>query len=137
MSGSKRGRPAKNYNKVDVANLVVEFLAKKRNGYDADICYMKVVDKDIKKKLKHVTSLEADGIRMPYWRTDDTQEMILKVKDKFMGSIEPCEQGMVYSIDAEFQSYCIEKENDEDIKGYFLKVPSMKKCDFEVDVQSN
>ena len=48
-------------------------------------------------------------------------------------SIEPLEQGKVYSIDAEFESYCIEKENHEPIKGYFLRVPQMKSCATEID----
>ena len=38
MSGTKRvGRPMK------------EFLSNKNNDYNAEICYMKVVDKDVKK----------------------------------------------------------------------------------------
>ena len=41
--------------------------------------------------------------------------------------------GKVYSIDAEFESYCIEKEDQAPIKGYFLKVPSMKSCVIEID----
>ena len=52
--------------------------------------------------------------------------MILKVKDKRIGSIEPLEHGKVYSIDAEVESYCIEKENQEPIKGYVLKVPQTR-----------
>ena len=95
---------------------------------------MKVVDKDIKKKLKPITNLEAENIRMPYWISSD-KDTLLKVKDKFMGSIEPCEQGMLYSIDLEFCSYCIEKEGEPSIKGYYAKVPTMKKL--EIDSQSN
>ena len=34
---SKRGRPAKNENKVTINDLVVEFLATKENGYNANI----------------------------------------------------------------------------------------------------
>ena len=49
MSGTKRvGRPSKNNNKVEVNNLIVEL--SKTNDYNAEICYMKVVDKDVKKK---------------------------------------------------------------------------------------
>ena len=45
MSQQKRGRPIKNNNKVEIHNLIVEFLAKKENNYGAEICYMKVIDK--------------------------------------------------------------------------------------------
>ena len=80
--------------------------------------------------MKPITVLADEGIQMPYWVTDK-QNTILKVKDKFIGSIEPLEQGKVYSIDAACESYCIEKENQEPIKGYFLKVPLMKSCAIE------
>ena len=57
-----------------------------------------------------MTVLADEGRQMPYWVTDK-QNTILKVKDKSIGSTEPLEQGKVYSIDAEFESYCIEREN--------------------------
>ena len=132
MSGSKRGRPMKNNNKVEVNSLVVEFLSKKKNGYGADICYMKVVDKDGKKKMKPITVLEDEDLWMPYWVTDK-KEVILKVKDKFIGSIEPLEQGKCYSIDAEFDSYCIEKEGEKPIKGYFIRISTVKACSIEIE----
>jgi hypothetical protein len=125
MSQKRVGRPMKNNNKVEVNSLIVEFLSKKKNDYGAEICFMKVVDKEGKKKMKPITVLDDEGIRMPYWQTDKL-EMILKVKDKFIGSIEPLEQGRLYSIDAEFESYCIEKENETPIKGYYMKVPQMR-----------
>ena len=132
MSGSKRGRPMKNNNKVEVNSLIVEFLSKKKNDYGAQICYMKIVDKECKKKMKCITVLDDEELRMPFWVTDKS-EMILKVKDKFIGSVEPLEQGRLYSIDAEFESYCIEKENETPIKGYYMKVPSMKAVSVEID----
>ena len=48
-------------------------------------------------------------------------------------STEPLQVGKAYSIDAEFGSYCIEREDQEPIKGYFMKVPSMKSCVIEID----
>ena len=125
MSQSKRGRPTKNPNKVEVSNLIVELLSKKKNEYNAEICYMRVVDKDVKKKMKPITVLAEEGMLMPYWQTDKL-DLILKVKDKWIGSIEPVEQGKVYNIDAEFESFCIEKENQEPVKGYYIKVPQMR-----------
>ena len=46
--------------------------------------------------------------------------------------IEPWQVGKVYSTDAEFESYCIEKENQEPIEGYVLKAPQIKSCAIEV-----
>ena len=39
------------------------------------------------------------------------------------------------SIDIEFCSYCIEKDNADPIKGCYCKVPTMKRL--EVDSQNN
>ena len=103
MTQKRVGRPMENNNKVKVNSLIVEFLSKKKNDYGAEICYMKVVDKECKKKMKPITVLDDEEIRMPYWQTDKL-ETILKVKDKFIGSIEPSEQGRLYSIDAEFKA---------------------------------
>ena len=83
--------------------------------------------------MKPSTGLADEGILMPHWVTVDKQEMILQVKDKFIGALEPLEQGRVYSIDAEYESYCIEKENQEPINGYFMKVPQMKSRAIEID----
>ena len=79
MSAAKKDKPMKNNNTVNVSNLPVEFLAKKTNDYNAEICYMKIVDKDVKKKLKNITSLESESIRMPYWLSSD-KETLLKGK---------------------------------------------------------
>ena len=49
---SKRGRPVKDGNKVNMNDLVVEYLATKENGYNANICYFKVVEIDFKTKMK-------------------------------------------------------------------------------------
>ena len=87
----KRGRPKANDQKVDVNNILCEFLAIKENDYNAVICYFKIIDKDLKKKLKPILSLENDKLRMPYWKTDKL-ELILKVKDKFLNTVEPCEK---------------------------------------------
>ena len=84
MSQKRVGRPARNNNKVEVNSLIVEFLSKEKDDYGAEICYMKVVDKDMKKKMKPITLLDDEGMRMPCWVTSDKQEMILKVKDKFL-----------------------------------------------------
>ena len=53
MSQKRVGRPMKNNNKVEINNLIVEFLAKKENNYGAEICYMKVIDKDARKNETH------------------------------------------------------------------------------------
>ena len=45
----KRGRPAKSNTTINTNDLLVEFISKKENSYNANICYFKVVDIDAKK----------------------------------------------------------------------------------------
>ena len=61
MIQQRRGRPSKTYHKVEVSNLQVEFVSKKRNDYGAEICYMKIVDKEGKKKMKSIGRVEVPG----------------------------------------------------------------------------
>ena len=123
---SKRGRPVKDVNKVSINDLVVEFLATKENDYNANICYFKVVDVECKTKMKSIIGLQDDDIRMPFWKTVDKQEMILKVKDKFVNAVSDLVKGLEYAIDITFESYCIEQEDKEPIKGYYSKVSNVK-----------
>ena len=50
-----------------------------------------------------------------------------------ISTTEPLQVGRAYSVDAEFESYCIDREGQEPIKGYFMKVPSMKSYVVEID----
>ena len=106
---SKRGRPAKNENKVNINDLVVEYLATKENDYNANICYFKVVDVECKTQMKSIVSLQDDDIRMPFWRTYKN-DIVLKVKDKFVNVASDLVKCSDYIIDISFESYCIEEE---------------------------
>ena len=94
---------------VNINDLVVEFLATKENDYNANICCFKVVDVECKTKMKSFIGLQDDDIRMPYWKTDK-QEMILKVKDKFVNAVSDLVKGLEYVIDTTCESYSIEQE---------------------------
>ena len=123
---SKRGRPVKDVNKVNSNDLVVEYLATKDNDYNANICYFKVVDVECKTKMKSIIGLQDDDIRMPFWKTVDKQERFLKVKDKNVNAVSDLVKGSEYAIDITFESYCIEQEDKEPIKGYYSKVSNVK-----------
>ena len=120
MLQQRRGRPMQHNHKVEVSNLQVGFSPKKRNDYNADICYMKIVEKEGKKKMRPITVLADEEILMPYW-VSDKQDVILKVRDTFILTIEPLQVGRAYSIDAEFESLCIEREDQEPIKRIFYE----------------
>ena len=80
MKQQRRNRPSKNNHKVEVSNLQVEFLSKKGDDYNAEICYMKTVDKEGNKKMIPITVLADEEALMPYWLTDKLN-VILKVKE--------------------------------------------------------
>ena len=123
---SKRGRPVKDVDKATINDLVVEYLLTKENDYNANVCYFKVVDVECKTKMKSIIGLQDDDIRMPFWKTSDKQEIGLKVKDKFVNAVSDLVKGSVYAIDITFESYCIEQEDKEPIKGYYSKVSNVK-----------
>ena len=124
---SKRGRPVKDVNKVNINDLVVEFLATKENDYNANICYFKVVDVECKTKMKSIIGLQDDDIRMPFWKpVDGPKEMIFKSKENFVNAASDLVKGLMYAIDITFESYCIEQEDKEPIKGYYAKVSNVK-----------
>ena len=102
-------KTSKNGYKVTINDLVVEFLATQENDYNADICYFKVVDVECKTKMKSIIGLQDGDIRMPIWKTVDKQEMILKVKDKFVNAVSDLVKGLEYAIDITFESYSIEQ----------------------------
>ena len=83
-------------------------------------------------KMKNITSLEEDDLKMPYWLTEQ-DDLILKVKRKYC--MDDYEQGQMYFIDIMFTSYSME---NPPIKGYFCKIPSMKPCgNFKIDINKN
>jgi len=63
-----------------IKELKVKFISSKVDNYDNMISYFKVVDKDVKKKLKMVNKM-SDRIYKPFWNTDDN-EIMLKIKTK-------------------------------------------------------
>ena len=130
----KRGRPAKTNTTININDLLVEFISKKENNYNANICYFKVVDMDAKNKMKPIRNLEEDDVRMPYWKTDK-KDIILKVKDKFVNYKDDFESGCLYSANLDFEFYSIEDlENDKSLKGYYLKVQGLVKPKMEIDI---
>ena len=130
---AKRGRPSTNTNTIRVDDLDVEFLSKKENDYNADICYFKVVDANTKTKLKQVKAVEEDEIRMPYWKTEPKRELILKVKDKSINYDQELQRRNLYNINVDFESYSIDNI-EKPVKGYYCKVQGVKKIQFEIDV---
>ena len=129
----KRGRPAKSNTTITINDLLVEFISKTENNYNANICYFKVVDIDAKNKMKPIRNLEEDDVRMPYWK--DKDNIILKVKDKFVNTKDDLKSGLLYTANLDFEYYSIEDvENNTSLKGYCLKVQGLVKTKMEIDI---
>ena len=90
---SKRGRLVKDVSKVDINDLVVELLASKGHDYNANLCYLKIVDVECKTTMRSIIGLRDDDIRMPFWKTSDKQEMRLKGKDKSVNAVSDLVKG--------------------------------------------
>ena len=134
----KRGRPAKTNTTININDLVVEFISKKENNYNANICYFKVVDGDAKNKMKPIRILEEEDVRMPYWKDKDKNDIILKVKDKFVNTTDELRRGGAYTVNLDFEYYSIEDlENDKSIKGYYLKVQGLVKTNIEIHIEGS
>ena len=119
MSKQGRGRPAKNTNTVTINELIVEYLSTKKDNYDNDISYFKIVDPAFRAKLKPLFSLNDDGLlKIPIWATDKS-EHILKVKAKFVNNSQDLVRNALYIININFEFYHMEQN---DLKGYYAKV---------------
>jgi hypothetical protein len=123
---SKRGRPVKNLNNITINELLVEYLSTKVDKFNNEISYFKIVDSAFRIKLKPLFSLNDDGnLKLPIWTTEDKNEQILKVKDRWIGSLKELNKKELYNIDIDFEHYTMETDNGV-VKGYYAKVPTIK-----------
>ena len=60
-------------------------------------------------------------------------ELILKVKDKFINYDQELQRCNLYSINVDFESYSIDNI-EKPVKGYYCKVQCVRKIQFEIDV---
>ena len=123
---SKRGRPKLNTNNITINELLVEYLSTKVDKFNNEISYFKIVDSAFRIKLKPLFSLNDDGnLKLPIWTTEDKNEQILKVKDRWIGSLKELDKKELYNIDIDFEHYTMETDNGV-VKGYYAKVPTIK-----------
>ena len=86
-----------------INDIDLEFLSTKKDKYDNDISYFKIIDSLAKQQLKPIRDLEFDNARMPYWITDNN-EIILKVKNNFITD-NKLKQGNLYNTNVECIAY--------------------------------
>ncbi len=133
---SKKGRPQKKNNNVLINDINVEYLSTKVDKFDNSVVYLKLTDH--KNKLKPIIDIQANDndIRLPIWTTE-TQDVILKVKDKWLSVADDLQPLSNYIINADFTAYSMDNEDGNTLKGYYIKVPRIKRKKNEIDINDD
>ena len=133
---SKKGRPQKKNNNILINDINVEYLSTKVDKFDNSVVYLKLTDP--KNKLKSIIDMQANDndIRLPIWITE-TQDVILKVKDKWLSVADDLQPLTNYVINADFTAYSMDNENGNTLKGYYIKVPRIKRKKNEIDINDD
>ena len=124
---SKKGRPQKSINNILINDISVEYLSTKNDKFDNSIVYFKLIDP--KSKLKTVTDTQANDrdIKLSCIWTTDTQDIILKIKEKWINTSTDDLQPLTnYTVNADFTAYSLDTENGN-MKGYYIKIAKIKK----------
>ena len=124
---SKKGRPQKSINNILINDISVEYLSTKTDKYDNTIVYFKLLD--AKSKLKAVMDTQANDkdIKLSCIWSTDTQDIILKVKEKWINTSTDDLQPLTnYIVNADFTAYSLDTENGN-MKGYYIKIAKIKK----------
>ena len=123
---SKKGRPTNNNNNIIINDINVEYLSMKTDKFDNSVVYLKLTDP--KNKLKPIIDTQANDkdIKLSCIWTTDTQDVILKVKEKWLNVADDLQTLTNYVINADFTAYSLDTENGT-VKGYYIKIPKNKK----------
>ena len=127
MASKNRGRPQENNNNIIINDISVEYLSTKTDKFDNTIVYFKLLD--AKSKLKQVfdTQTNDKDIQLSCIWTTDTQDIILKVKEKWINTSTDDLQPLTnYTVNADFTAYSLDTENGN-MKGYYIKIAKIKK----------
>ncbi len=144
MKSTGRGRPTKKNNVISVHGLETEYLSLKKDKFDNEIAYFKIIDNQFRQKLKplfDVNDKENNGLKLPLWLTDK-EEYILKVKNKWVNVSDDLIQQELYYLNIDFISYTLEVDDSTTVKGYYAKISKIKKNKtspneiIEVDISS-
>ena len=123
---SKKGRPQKNNNNIIINDINVEYLSTKTDKFDNSVSYFKLIDP--KNKLKPIfdTQVADKDIKLSCIWSTDTQDIILKVKEKWLNVADELSVLTNYVINADFTAYSLDTENGN-VRGYYIKIPRIKK----------
>ena len=104
---------------IKIESFDVEFISRKMNDYKQMMFYFKLVDKDLKKKLKPLRKLT--DCKLPFWETEG-REYLMKVKEQHVSHPQP-NKNELYHACIVFEYY--ELKADTSKKGYFAKISNL------------
>ena len=123
---SKKGRPQKNNNNIIINDINVEYLSTKKDKFDNEISYFKLNDPKNKLKAIFDTQVADKDIKLSCIWSTDTQNIILKVKEKLLNVADDLQTLTNYVINADFTAYSLDTDNGN-MRGYYIKIPKIKK----------
>ena len=91
----------------------------KSDNYGNKSCYFKITDPEAQNKLQTILTQSCDECRLPIWKTDDGTYM-MKVKDKRCHVPKTLLTNTELPAKLTFKSYCIDKDDNTPIQGYFV-----------------
>ena len=109
-------------------NIEIEYLSTKKDDYDVDVSYFKLIGEDEKlKKILETLNKNSSKLFLPFWITDEL-DIILKVKSKWLKVLNDntlVKNEKYNASRLELIPYEFVREvdgNDIEIKGYYLKL---------------
>ena len=133
---SKKGRPKNNNNNIIINDINVEYLSTKTDKFDNSVVYLKLTDP--KNKLKPIIDTQANDkdIKLSCLWITDTQDVILKVKEKWLNVADDLQTSTNYVINADFTEIIASKNapkiTQEDVDELLDNFDNIKQDDIVV-----
>ena len=108
---------------IKIESFDVEFIIRKMNDYKQMMFYFKLVDKNLKKKLKPLK--KRTDCKLPFWETDKGEYM-MKVKEQCVSHPQP-NKNELYHARLEFKLFDFTVSGGN--KGCFVKISNLGDMD--------
>jgi hypothetical protein len=110
---------------IVIGECEVELVGKKTDAYGVLKSYFKLVDPDMKRKLKPVSKYKE--LKLPFWKSA-TGDYLLAVKDKHVSGGDTLTRDAKYNALITFANFELV---DKDIEGYYAKISKFVECSRE------
>jgi hypothetical protein len=107
---------------IIVNGVELQFISLKKNVYDVEYYYFRIVSKDLEKRLKPYFKV-SETLVSPIFRSDDNEKCFIKVKSSCV-PITSFTKASVYSCDINFVAYgCFDNKPPT---GYYAALMNVK-----------